>query len=72
MEEKNLPFDPDFDLAAEPVSPVASDPTQNVFDVLGARGAFLIGFALSLLFLMSVGFVVLLSLLLANGSLSLS
>ncbi len=72
MEEQNVPFDPDFDLATQPTARVASVAERDVFDFLGARRAFFFGLVLSLLFLMSVGFVVLLSLLLANGSLSLS
>lgn len=60
MNELHVPFDPDFD---QPVSVALNTaPSSDAFfALLGARTAFIAGFVLSLLTLMSIGFLVLLS-----------
>ncbi len=59
-------FDPDFDMPA-----VTTMSSMNVFEALGGKWSFWSGFGFSLLLMMSIGFLILLKLLLAGNSISL-
>ena len=62
-------YDPDFDSAAGPEL-VEGSPT-DVFDCLGAKRSFIVGLALAVMTIMSIGFIVLISLLLSGKSIAI-